>query len=94
MTKRVIVGGAIGSPSHKENIFQHPRPGDKVIVTMRDSTRGHRRIMRYTGTVEAVTEYFTVIYTGRYRVTVSAADLHCGQAMAETLEWKAGQSGE
>jgi hypothetical protein len=50
--------------------------------------------MRYTGTVEAVTEYFTVIYTGRYRVTVSAADLHCGQAMAETLEWKAGQSGE
>lgn len=67
--------------------------GDKVIATMRSCGLGHRG-QRYSGTVEAVTECFTVIYTGRCRVTVLAADLHCGQAVAEISERKAGQSGE
>lgn len=59
--------------------------GDKVIATMRSCDTGDRA-RRYSGTVEAVTECFTVIDTGRYRVTVSAADLHCGQAVIEISE--------
>ena len=68
--------------------MQALKVGDKVIATMHSNYIGNRE-QRYSGTVEAVTECFTVIYTGRYRVTVLAADLHCGQAVIQISDFRA-----
>lgn len=57
-----------------------PRVGDKVIATTRSCYGAANRKQQYRGTVEAVTEHFMVISTDKYRITILAVDLKCGQA--------------
>lgn len=60
--------------------FQY-QPGDKVRVKIRSYTG--KSMTTYTGLIEFVHERFITVHNGKYRVTVSTADLHCGDASIE-----------
>ena len=58
--------------------------GDKVRVKIRRYTG--KGMTTYTGLIEFVHERFITVHNGKYRVTVSTADLHCGDASIELIK--------
>lgn len=60
------------------------QPGDKVRVKIRSYTG--KGMTTYTGLIESVHARFITVHTGKYRVTVSTADLRCGDASIELIK--------
>ena len=58
--------------------------GDKVRVKIRSYTG--KGMTTYTGLIEFVHERYVTVHTGKYRVTVSTADLRCGDASIELIK--------
>lgn len=58
--------------------------GDKVRAKMRRYTG--KGMTTYTGLIEFVHDRYVTVHTGKYRVTVSTADLRCGDASIELIK--------
>lgn len=67
------------------------QPGDKVKVKMRRYTG--KGMTTYTGLIEFIHDRFVTVHNGKYRVTVSTADLRCGDASIELIKRGGSQRG-
>ena len=65
--------------------------GDKVRVKMRKYTG--KGMTTYTGLIEFIHDRFVTVHNGKYRVTVSTADLRCGDASIELIKRGGSQRG-
>lgn len=73
------------------NVIGLYQPGDKVRVKMRKYTG--KGMTTYTGLIEFIHDRFVTVHNGKYRVTVSTADLRCGDASIELIKRGGSQRG-